>query len=185
MKKLLFVAVFCFLFSLTHLVAQSSGSAVEISFSYNRMSGFSSNQFAVWIEEGNGKFVRTLFATKFTASGGWAKRAFSLPQWVGKSGLSGLNKKDVDAFSGATPRAGALSYRWDGTDSNGVRMAPGDYRIFLEATLREDSRVLYSASFTLGSGTGNPTEADIRSVYFGGRTFERTMIENVKVLYRP
>ena len=185
MRKLLFFAVFCLLFSWTHLAAQSSAAAAEISFSFNRMSGFSSNQFAVWIEDGKGNVVKTLYATKFAASGGWAKRASAIPFWVTKSGLPDMSKKDIDAFTGATPKAGELSYRWDGTDNNGVRMASGDYRVFLEATLREESRVLYSASFTLGTGTGSPAEADVKSAYFGSRTYERKMIENVKVLYRP
>jgi len=187
MRKLSFIAVFCLLFSWTHIAAQSpaSISGAEISFSFNKQSGFSSNQFAVWIEDSKGNLVKTLFATKYTASGGWAKRASSIPLWVNKSGLSGLDKKDIDAFSGATPRTGALNYRWDGTDKNGGRVAPGEYRVFLEATLRDDNRVLCSASITPGSGTGNLVEAEIKTMYFGSKTNERKMIENVKVLYRP
>lgn len=185
MKKLCFLAAFCLLFSWTQVAAQNSAARAEISFSFERLSGFSSNQFAVWIEDGKGDLVKTLFATKFTASGGWKKRASSIPLWVNKSGLAGLDKKDIDAFTGATPRAGELSYRWDGTDKKGVRMPPGDYRVVLEATLREDDRVIYSAFFTLGSGTGGAVEAEVRTHYFGSKTYERRMTGNVRILYRP
>ena len=102
---------------------------------------------------------------------------------VEKSGLSGLAKNDIDAFSGATPRTGALSYRWDGRDKNGNPAAPGEYIVFLEATLRGENRVLYSAPFRMGSGS--PVEAEVKTQYFGSRTGERNMIGNVRVLYRP
>ena len=189
MKKLLVFAVLCSAIAWT-LAAQNPApqGGLEISFVFNRQVGMSSNQYAVWIEDGGGRFVKTLFATKFTATGGWARRPQSIPLWVQKSGLSGLDKKEVDAASGATPRTGAVSYRWDGRGANGAPLT-GEYRVFLEATLRGDTRVLYSAAFTLGGQAGGlqaqgAVEAEVKSAYFGDRTGERRMIENVKVVYR-
>jgi len=86
--------------------------------------------------------------------------------------------------SGTTDRTGTQNYRWDGTDKNGNRLADGEYRIFLEATLRGENRVLYSAPVTLGSGSGSPVEADVSVQYFGSGTAERVMIEGVRVVYR-
>ena len=183
MKKIIFFAVFCLVLSLAQMAAQSSVSVTEISFTFERQRGFSTNQFAVWIEDSRGGLVKTLFATKFTAGGGWSKRPESVPLWVEKSGLASMNKKDIDAFSGATPRNGALSYRWDGRDKNGNPASPGEYKIFLEATLRSENRVLYSAPFTLGSRS--PSEAEIKPGYFGSGSAERNMIGNVRVTYRP
>jgi len=154
---------------------------MEISFTYNSQRGFSSNQFAIWIEDCQGNLVTTLYTTKFTAAGGWSKRPNSLPLWVQKSGLSALAKKEIDAFTGATPKTGAQCYRWDGKDKNGNLAAPGEYRVFLEATLRDQNRVLYSASFTPVSG--RHAEAEVKAEYFGSGTAERGMIEKVKVLF--
>ena len=182
MKRICLIAVFCFVVSCVYVAAQNSAN-VEISFGYNKQSGFSTNQYVIWVEDGKGNLVKTIYATKFTAGGGWAKRPESIPLWVSKSGLSAMSKKDIDAFSGATPKAGTMNYRWDGTDKNGNRVAPGEYRIFLEATLRAENRVLYSALITLGSAS--PIEAEVRSLYFGSSDKERGMIENVKVTYRP
>jgi hypothetical protein len=186
MKKIIFLTFFCLVFSWA-LFAQNSASPakVEVSFNFHKQSGFSTNQFAVWIEDSRGNVVKTIFATKFTAGGGWSKRAESIPLWVSKSGLSSMNKNDIDAFSGATPRTGALSYRWDGLDKNGSSLPGGEYQVFLEATLKRDDRVLYSAPVILGNGGGNPVEAAPKAVYFGTGTKERGMVENVKVVYRP
>jgi hypothetical protein len=186
MKK--FAFVLCFFLALMNLAAQSSNSPqrLEMSFVFNRQGGFSTNQYAIWIEDSKGNLVKTLFASKFTASGGWAKRPASIPLWVQKSGLSRLDKKDIDAFTGATPKAGTQKYSWDGLDKSGNRISGGEYRVFLEATLRDENRVVYSASFVLSDSPENSgqREADVKSEYFGSRTNERNMIENVKVVFR-
>jgi hypothetical protein len=169
---------------LSGIYAQNSVSTgIDISFTFNRRTDFASNQFAVWIEDSQGKMVRTLFATRYTATGGWEKRPLSIPLWVRQSGLSTLSKEEIDAFTGATPRAGALTYRWDGLDTNGRRMAAGEYQVFLEATLKDENRVLYSAPITLGGSTG--LETIIRTKYTGKSTRERKLIQDVRVFYRP
>ena len=183
MKKVFFFLLLCLALSLAYAQNAASFSGLEISFNFTRQSGFSSNQYAVWIEDGRGGYVTTLFATNYTASGGWRRRPQSIPDWVRRSGLSSLNRREVDAFSGATPRTGTLSYRWDGRDRNGNPLPPGEYRVFLEATLRGENRLLCSAPFTLGSS--NPAEAEVTTEYFGSGTSERGMIQGVRVFYRP
>jgi hypothetical protein len=155
---------------------------VEVSFTYTRQGGFGSNQFALWIEDVQGRCVKTLYATRFTASGGYARRPQSIPDWVRQSGLAGMDKAQVDAFTGATPRTGALRYRWDGTDQAGAALPPGEYRVFLEASLRNENRVLYSAPVRLGASSG-PVEIQPR--YFGDARRERAMISGVKVSFAP
>jgi hypothetical protein len=185
MKKLSLALFFCFAVSLINTAAQSGPARLELSFSFNRQSGFASNQFVVWIEDAQGRLVKTLFATRFTASGGWEKRPQSIPLWVKQSGLAALNKKDIDAFTGATPRTGIQTCRWDGRDLKGGTVPAGEYRLFLEASLRDDNRVIYRAPFTLGNGADNPVEAEVKAEYFGSSSKERGMIENVKAVYRP
>jgi len=187
MKKVCFISVFCFFISCTPQVATQNATnpaSVEVSFVFNRQSGSSSNQYAVWVEDSRGNLVKTLYATRYTANGGWERRPQSIPLWVSKSGLSALPKRDIDAITSATPRTGTQNYRWDGTDKNGNRLAAGEYQVFLEATLRGENRVLYSAAVTLGSGTGSPVEAQVKADYFGSGTSERGMIEGVRVVYR-
>ena len=188
MKKLILLSVFFLVFSLVHISAQtsSSNSGAEISFTFNRQFGVGTNQFAVWIEDSRGNFVKTLYATRFTATGGWQRRPLSIPVWVKQSGISSLSKAEVDALTGATPRNGALNYKWDGTDKNGMALPSGEYRIFIEGTLRAENQVVYSALFSPGnSASGSQVEAELKTEYKGNSTSNRNMISNVKVLYRP
>jgi hypothetical protein len=184
MKKFLVCFALLGMMVMTGLCAQSdSGSGiVEISFTYTRQGGFGSNQFALWITDAQGNYIKTLYVTRFTASGGYAKRPQSIPDWVKASGLAGMSKDQVDAITGATPRTGALSYRWDGTNQAGAAVPPGEYRVFLEASLRNENRVLYSATVHLGASSG-PVELQPR--YFGDDTKVRAMISGVKVSFMP
>ena len=46
-----------------------SAKSVELSFNYQKQSGAGSNQYAVWVENSEGKVVRTLVVTSFTSKG--------------------------------------------------------------------------------------------------------------------
>jgi len=148
----------------------------EMSFSFTRQTGSGSNQFAVWIEDNRGNYVTTLYATFFTANGGWERRATSIPLWVKQSGISGMNRAQADAFTGATPNTGSLTYTWDGTDSRGVAVPTGRYVIFLEGTLRGENQVIYRAPIRTGR---RAAQANVSVEYIGTPGEERVMINSV------
>jgi hypothetical protein len=54
--------------------------------------------------------------------------------------------------------------------------------VFLEATLKDENRVLYSAPITLGGST--KLETIIKTKYTGKSTKERKLIQDVRVFYR-
>ena len=174
MKRFFVFLIFFAALALTNVALQQA--AAELSFTYTKQSGSGSNQFAVWIEDSQGVHVKTLYATRFTANGGWKRRATSIPQWVKRSGLSGMTQSQVDAFSGATPKTGNLTYRWDGTDSQRMTLPPGEYVICLEGTLRGESQVLYRAPIQIGQGPGL---VEVVVEYVGTATAERSMISAV------
>jgi hypothetical protein len=121
--------------------AEPATGEVTVSFDYKRQSGSASNQFAIWIEDMDGGYVKTLYATRYTANGGYERRPDSIPIWVKKSG--------VDAVTSATPREGPLSYAWDLTDKDGGTVPKGEYKVFVEGTLRWKNQVLYSGVIDL------------------------------------
>ena len=178
MKKLL---VFCSVYTVLLTAAaaqQASQPAAEITFQFTRLSGSASNQFAIWIEDAQGAYVKTLYATRYTANGGYRRRESSIPVWVRQSGLAGLNRTQIDAFAGATPRTGTLSYTWDGTDSRGAAVAAGEYILVLEGTLRWENQVIYRAPILLGAGAA---AAQVSVEYTGDAGTDRAMIGNVAV----
>ena len=166
--KIKILSILTIFFMFLEISAQTK--SVEVSFSYSKQWGFASNQFAVWVEDSKGVFVKTLYATAFTAKGGWKRRELSLPEWVKKAELA--SKSEVEAVTGATPKAGGLTYIWD---LSGVKA--GEYFICLEATLRSEKRALYRAKInTSKDGSVRP-----EPVYFGDDSSERSMISNVVI----
>ena len=175
MKKWLFIVLFaCFAAALFAHTGK-----VEISFTYTKINKIASNQFAVWVEDAQGRYVTTVYATRFTAAGGWKKREQSIPLWVKQSNLAGMPTARIDAISGATPKKGVLHFTWNGTDNDGRSLPAGEYRIFVEATLYYENRVLYTAAVRLGESGQTTAQAQ----YFGASTKERGMIGPVTVTY--
>ncbi len=140
--------------------AMRQSDIVTITFDFQKQSGYAANQFAVWIEDENGVFIKTLYATRFTAKGGFRERADAIPVWVERSGIS--NATDADAVTGATPKSGTLQYVWDLTDDTGERVANGTYRFYVEGTLRWKNRVLFSGEIKLD---GSATSVDATPEY--------------------
>ena len=128
---------------------QASGEVI-ISLEYVRQSGAASNQYAVWIEDMDGNLIKSLYASRWTADGGYKTRPDSIALWAERAGLADMPGAEVDAVSGATPRTGSQSHLWDLTDLNGNIVIQGDYKIFIEGTLRWKNYVLYSGIISIG-----------------------------------
>ena len=163
---------------------------VTVSFDYAKQQGYATNQFAVWIEDESGKLVKTLFVTEFTAKGGYEKRPDAIPTWVDRANLS--TAKEADAVSGATPKSGKLSYVWDLTDQNGVRVQNGIYTFVVEGTLRWKNQVMYSGTITL-NGEAATAEGSAEYTFAASddapaltpESPESGMIANVVAAYIP
>ncbi|MCE5250315.1 DUF2271 domain-containing protein, partial [bacterium] len=105
--------------------ASHSGPVVAIDF----ILGFRDElapQTAVWIVDGRGKFIRTLYVSGF--SGFIREKQVNLPEWAKSSGYS-----DADAVTGASIDTGHHLYVWDLTDSSGKKVGSGTYTVQVEA----------------------------------------------------
>ena len=145
---------------------ESTPGRVIISFEYVGQSGSASNQFAVWIEDMDGNYLQTVFATLWTANGGFGSRPDSIALWVEKSGIASMPSYYVDAVSGATPQTGEFSCVWNLADIDGKTVAPGEYRFFVEGTLRWKNYVLYSGVIEIGDDPAT-VQANAEYVYEG------------------
>ena len=168
-KKILFAVLAIMLLSVV-AVAQSSkkagkASTLEVSFNYQRQGGPGSNQYAVWIENEKGEFVKTLFVTSFTTKGrarggeqakrGYIVRPACVPVWVKTSKAEEKTDAQLDAVTGATPQSGAQTFTWDFTDEQGKAVSQGTYKVKVEATLIFDSDIVYTGTFSTKDKPGN------------------------------
>ena len=174
--KRLFLILLAAAFAVPYAAAQQA--AAEVSLTFTRQSGRASNQFAVWVEDAQGRHVRTLYATRWTAAGGWRRRPTSIPVWVSRSGLAEMPRGQVDAVSGATGQTGRRTFVWDGTDGNGSPVPPGNYVIFVEGTLRWENQALFRAPISVGQG---PAQAAVSVEFAGDSAAERGMLSEVSV----
>lgn len=140
----LFVPLLCF--------AQSPATgSVTISYTFSRLFRIASNQYAIWIEDEHGSFVRTLSATSFVSKkAGWKIRKQAVPLWVKAAGIADLPQKDIDAVSSPTPKSGTWTAVWDLKDSKGKTVAPGTYRYLVEGTISWDKEVLWTGTILVG-----------------------------------
>ena len=82
-------------------------------------------QTAVWVEDADGKFVKTLYVSGFSA---FAKeKQVNLPRWSGNS------KFETDGTTGASIDWGKHTYSWNLTGHDGKRVKDGMYKVFVEA----------------------------------------------------
>jgi hypothetical protein len=100
---------------------------------------------AVWIEDGQGNFVKTLLAYA-------ANRITHLNTWQAATNNAGSEFNTVDAITGATQNSHATrSCSWDGTDFLGNDMPDGDYHVWMELTDKNSTGNFSSFTFTKGA----------------------------------
>lgn len=156
---------------------------VELSFNYQKQSGPGSNQYAVWVENSEGKVVRTLVVTSFTSKGRGGRRGYTfrptcVPTWVKNAKAEAMTDEQIDAVTGATPaQNGIQTFTWDFKDAEGKTVPAGDYKIFLEATLYNSSIILYSGSFSTKDKAG---EIKLTSTLTQEDESHKNMITEVK-----
>ncbi len=175
-------------FSTNHLYSndlisgtKTTENAIQIAFDYTRLSGIASNQFAVWIEDLSGNYVKTIYVTQFTAKKGWKNRPDSIPLWVKSSKTSTLSKVQIDSISSATPKSKTINLTWDFSDYNSLPVADGEYKILIEGSIRWKYRVLYSA---IVNKVENSKNINIETQYSGEKKKDENIISNVSILYK-
>ena len=157
------------------------GKGVAVSFDFLKKDGYSTNQIAVWVEDGDGNYIKTLYVTKFTAEGGWKVREQSLPLWVKSSDAENAGEDELSAVSSATPASGKVEIFWDLKDAAGNLVQGNSYVIKIEATVRAENAVLYTINTDVSEGTA---DADIGCTYTGEAAEDRDMISNVTAEFR-
>lgn len=161
---------------------ESEGTGLlSVKLNFKRSGTIASNQYAVWIENAEGKLIKTLYVSDFTANGGYARRKDCVPTWVAKARPSQMPEAVLDAVSGATPRSnGVQTYSWDGRDETGQLIEAGKYHVYVEGTLYWSDTVLFSGVIDWG---GKDQRIELVPVFSEEGVTNRDMITQVTAEY--
>lgn len=156
---------------------------VKINYTLHHLSRLASNQLAVWIEDEQGSYVKTLFATSFTANGGYKKRPESLVEWRKAADWENASKDVVESVSRPEQKEGDHSIYWDGTNESGKLVQQGTYVYKIEGNIEWENRVVYSGKIVIG-GSKNTTNASAAYVPEGAEK-KGTLVEKVTADFLP
>ncbi|MCB9224957.1 MAG: DUF2271 domain-containing protein [Crocinitomicaceae bacterium] len=120
------------------------------------------NVLAVWIEDNNGNFVKSL--ARYAGSG----TSDHLPTWAVNSGGSSWNCMSsacntVDAVTGPTLSSfSTRSFAWNGADVNETVVADGTYKVLIEECWNHgtSNKTVRTFTFSKGATIDDQTPAD-------------------------
>ena len=102
------------------------------------------NIVAIWVEDASGSFVKTLLAYA-------QNRKTHLNTWEASTSAAGSIYNTVDAITGPTKTNHTTrTCYWDGTNTIGINVADGDYKICMELTDKNSTGNYTSFTFTKG-----------------------------------
>lgn len=115
------------------------------------------NCVAIWVEDGEGYFVKTLLA--------YAQNYKThLNNWEASTTAAGSAFNKTDAISGATKTShGTRTCSWDGTNYQGTTMVDGTYRVCMELTDKNSTGNFSCFSFTKSNIEESQTPANMPS----------------------
>jgi hypothetical protein len=146
------------LFSVIFTFAQTEGTLTVTATTSSTGGNYApKNIVAIWIEDNQGNFVKTLLAYA-------QNRKTHLNTWEASTTAAGSPFNTVDAITGATKTShGTRTCTWNGTGVNGAQVADGTYRIRMELTDKNNTGNFSTFTFTKGLSPENQTPANVPS----------------------
>jgi len=191
MKRAVYLTLLCLLFAYGANDARAEKKTTEtkdaigsvvVTYDLHRIQTHGTNQVAIWVEDASGKFINTLFVTRFTSKGGYIRRPSSLKKWVEKSDWKNATREEIDGLSSATPAAGSQKVVWNGKDKNGKTIKAGKYVICMEGNLRS-GKMMYAKAEVMMGGKIQKSKAETTFEPEDGKS--EPLFENVVVEYVP
>lgn len=122
------------------------------------------NVVAIWVENDQGEFVKTLLAYA-------QNRKTHLNTWQASTAAAGTEYNTTDAITGATKsNHGTRACAWDATDYNGDLMPDGTYYVRMELTDKNSTGNYSSFPFEKTDSPDSQTPASVPS--FGSITID-------------
>jgi hypothetical protein len=102
----------------------------------------------MWLEDEEGRYFKTLFATDYVSYCGSNYKTIC-PEWVGVAGWDQVPKAELDAVTQATPPVGRHEIE---VDCRRRCIPPGVYRYRVETHISREYNVVFHGTIELGSG---------------------------------
>ncbi|NOY37315.1 MAG: DUF2271 domain-containing protein [Chlorobi bacterium] len=103
-------------------------------------------QIAIWLENPDGKYVKTLFVSEYLSYGGFSKSEIC-PDWSGKANWNHTSRENIDAATGATPSTGDIHFKFHCSEET---IPQGVYIYMIEVHLIENYNELYKGKIEIG-----------------------------------
>lgn len=157
MKKSLLTSLLV-MFAASWINAQTDGTLTVTATTSSAGGGYApKNIVAIWIEDSQGNFVKTLLAYA-------ANRKTHLNTWEASTTAAGSPFNTVDAITGATKTSHATrTCTWNATDINGILVADGTYKVRMELTDKNSTGNYSSFTFTKDTNTASLTPSNVPS----------------------
>ncbi len=167
MKKTLLVVLILF-FTLNLTNAQTEGTLTVTTTTSSAGGNYSpKNIVAIWIEDEQGNFVKTLLAYA-------QNRITHLNTWEASTTAAGSPFNTLDAITGATkPNHATRTCSWNGTGVSGAIVADGIYKVRMELTDKNATGNFSTFTFTKGPSAENLSPANVPS------------FSNISVIWEP
>lgn len=167
--------------------AQTSGD-LDVSVTTSEFGGnyAPKNCVAIWVEDDQGNFVKTLLS--------YAQMyRIYLTYWKNSTSDAGVPYNTTDAISGATVNShGTRTCSWDGTDYEGTGVSDGTYRLCMELTDRNNTGNYSYFTFTKADAEDSQTPANepsFNDISFSwmpsGNAINDVDIESISILPNP
>jgi hypothetical protein len=158
MMKKAIITLWIVLTTLSLITAQTPGTLTVTATTSNAGGNYQpKNIVAIWIEDDQGNFVKTLLAYA-------QNRKMYLDIWEATTTAAGSPFNTVDAITGATKTShGTRTCFWDGTDVNGNLVSDGTYKLRMELTDKHATGNYSSFTITKDTNPENLTPANVPS----------------------
>jgi hypothetical protein len=136
--------------ALAESIPKNAQMDIEFNIPNVEASAYTRPYVAVWIEDKQGKPVRTL--QLWVGEDEWLK---DLRSWWRKVGRN--DRAVIDAVTSATKPVGQYHFTWDGLDQKGQPIEQGDYTFFAEVVREHGGRNIVRQKITLADESFNVT----------------------------
>jgi hypothetical protein len=157
-KTILLLLVFAALQHMQFVVAQTIGELSVSTVTSEAGGNYAPrNVLAIWVEDSEGNFIKTLMAYA-------QNRRTHLNMWQASTNAAGTEFNTTDAVTGATRNSHASrSALWDGTDFAGNLVPDGNYKLWFELTDKNNTGNFGYVDFTKNAAAQEILPADIPS----------------------